>query len=190
MPRDRFSELAIDAILALPQDLKVVLRMVEDAEVGDQSRVALAGALLHVLSSGNAIPGVRGVLQRVGDVLLLRLVLERIAAESSDAFTRHREESADMLGPLEDELAAARAYLGDGMRVLEHMAAGMASVNHQGHVARACALELEENNWLYDAVHEAMIEELDFDEDELEREMRKVDRVRDALVTRAQSLTS
>jgi len=95
-----------------------------------------------------------------------------------------------MLGPLEDELAAARAYLGDGMRVLEHMAAGMASVNHQGHVARACALELEENNWLYDAVHEAMIEELDFDEDELEREMRKVDRVRDALVTRAQSLTS
>ncbi|NOY94474.1 MAG: hypothetical protein GXP55_25130 [Deltaproteobacteria bacterium] len=190
MPRDRFCEIVIDAILALPQDLKVVLRIVEDAEVDDESRVALAGALLHVLSAGNSIPGARGILQRVGDVLLLRLVLERIEVESKEAFARHREESADMLGPLEDELATSRAYLGDGIRVLEQVAGRMAKVSHQGHSARACALETEENNWLYDAVHEAMIEALEFEEDEVEREMRKVDTVRDALMTRAQSLTS
>jgi len=35
-----------------------------------------------------------------------------------------------------------------------------------------------------------MIEVLEFEEDEVEREMRKVDLVRDALMTRAQSLTS
>ena len=190
MSRDRFCEVALDAILALPQDLKVILRIVEDAEVDDDSRTALAGALLHVLSAGNAIPGVRGVRQRVGDILLIRLVLERTQQASPEAFERHRGESPDMLAPLDEELATARAYLGDGIRVLEQVASKTATVNHQGHMARDCALEVEENNWLYDAVHEAIIEELEYDEAEVERELRDVDRVRDALLRRASSRAS
>jgi len=190
MSRDRFSEIALDAILALPQDLKVILRIVEDAEVDDDSRVALAGALLHVLSAGNAVPGVRGVRQRVGDVFLIRLVLEQMRTASPEAFERHREESPDMLRPLEDELATARSFLGDGIRVLEQFASRIGTVNHQGHVARGCALETEENNWLYGAVHEAIIEELEFDEVDVERELRSIDRVRDALVKRAEALAS
>jgi len=190
MSRDRFCEVALDAILALPQDLKVILRIVEDAEVDDDSRIALAGALLHVLSAGNAIPGVRGVRQRVGDILLIRLVLEQTKEASEEAFERHRKESADMLEPLEDELTTARAYLGDGIRVLEQVAKRMGKTNHQGHTARGCALEMDESNWLYDAVHEAIIEELEYDEAEVERELRDVDRVRDALVRRAASLSS
>lgn len=180
----------MDAILALPQDLKSTLRIVEDAEVDDDSRVALAGALLHLLSAGNAIPGVRGIRQRVGDVLLLRLVFERIQGSSPEAFARHAEEENEMLAPLTHELATARAYLGEGMRVLEQFAERLDKANHQGHQARSCALDVEEGTWLYDAVHEAIIEELEFDEDEVERELRDVDRIRDALLRRAANSAS
>ena len=36
-----------------------------------------AGALLHVISEGAAVPGVRGTLQHVGSVMLMRLVFEQ-----------------------------------------------------------------------------------------------------------------
>ena len=37
--------------------------------------------------------------------------------------------------------------------------------------------DTESSTWLYDAVHEALIDEIDFDEEDVERELKQVDRI-------------
>lgn len=167
-----------EAVLSLAHDLKAMLRVVEDAEIPDDLRVAAAGSVLHVLSAGNAIPGVRGVLQRVGDALILRLVLDRLRREDPESFRRHREDSPELLGPLEEQLEAARAYLGDRLSVLERFAAaGFSKLTVQGHTARECVANTESMNWLYDAVIEASVDRFEFNEDDVARELKNVDRI-------------
>jgi uncharacterized membrane protein YkvA (DUF1232 family) len=88
--RDGFMNAMIEGVLALPYDLKALLRLVEDPDLDDESRVEAAGGLLHVLSGSNAIPGVRGLLAYVDDVLVLRLLVERIAQPSRGTRTSRR----------------------------------------------------------------------------------------------------
>lgn len=166
-----------DAVLALPQDLKAVLRVVEDADVDDQSRIATAGAILHVLSAGNAIPGVRGILQHVGDVLLIRMVLEQVATRSPEAYGTHREDAPELFELLDEQLEVARSYLGEGMKVLEKVVEGLPKQQHEGHSAERCVTDLETTNWLYDAVNEAIVEQFEYDEDDVARDMKGIDRI-------------
>ena len=177
MSRERFVELMSPALSRFSQDLKSVLRIVEDPEVDDESRVAAAGALLHVISSSGVIPGVRGVLRHLGDVLLIRLMLNDVRGRSPDAFQKHLQKSPEMLQPLSDELDAMRAYLDDRVGVLEKAAEQFPKLNHQGHQATACIEDTESSTWLYDAVHEALIDEIDFDDEDVARELKQVDRI-------------
>ncbi len=177
MSRERFIELMTPALTRFSQDLKSLLRIVEDPEIDDQSRVLAAGGLLHVISSSGAIPGVRGVLRHLGDVLLIRLVLNDVRERSPAAFDKHLQESPEMLEPLSDELEAARAYLGDRVSVLEKAVEKFPALNHQGHQAAACIEDAESSNWLYDAVHGALIDEIDFDDEDVARELKQVDRI-------------
>lgn len=166
-----------DAVVALPHDLKAMLRVVEDAEIADDLRVASAGAVLHVLSAGNAIPGVRGVLQRVGDALLLRLVLDRFRAGDEEGFGRHRSDSPEFFEPLDEQLEAARSYLGERIGVLERVADELPKITVQGYTAQECVMKTDAMNWLYDTVVEATVDQLEFDEDDVARELRGVDRI-------------
>jgi hypothetical protein len=50
-------------------------------------------------------------------------------------------------------------------------------LNQQGQQATACVEDTESSTWLYDAVHEALIDEIDFDEEDVERELKQVDRI-------------
>jgi hypothetical protein len=177
MSRERFVELMTPALTRFGQDLKSVLRIVEDPEMDDESRVAVAGALLHVISSGGAIPGVRGVLRHLGNVLSIRFVLEDVRGRSPDAFEKHLQESPEMLAPLSDELDATRAYLEDRVSVIEGVVKKFPKLNHHGHQATACIEDAESSTWLYDAVHEALIDEIDFDEDDVVRELKQVDQI-------------
>src|SRR5688500_5998185 len=122
MSRELFADVVRETVLSLPQDMKAVLRIVEDPEVDDESRVAAAGALLHVLSSQNAIPGLRGLLAWVDDALVMRLVLERIEKKSPAAMAKHKRESPELLEPMPDQMKTARKYLGELMGVLERAA--------------------------------------------------------------------
>jgi hypothetical protein len=58
-------------------------------------------------------------------------------------------------------------------------------LNHQGHQAAACIEDTESSTWLYDAVHEALIDEIDFDEEDVARELKQVDRILAPLASRA-----
>lgn len=185
MSRDRFVELMEEAVIGLPHDLKSVLRIVEDPEMDEESRVVLAGALLHVLSRGAAIPGVRGTLQHVGSVLLIRLALERAEGASTEVMAGHREASPELMEPLEEQLAVARAFLGEGMSVLDESAKKLDQLNWRGHTATECVKDTESSTWLYDAVHEALVETVEIDEDDVHREIKDADRIRKNLKARA-----
>lgn len=177
MSRERFVELMTPALNRFSQDLKSVLRIVEDPEMDDDTRIAAAGGLLHVMSSPGAIPGVRGVLRHLGDVLVIRLMLDRARGASPDAFERYVQESPEMLEPLSDELEAMRAYLGDRVLVLDKVVDKFPKLNHQGHHAAACIGDTESSNWLYDAVNEALIDEIEFDDEDVVRELKQVDQI-------------
>jgi len=172
-----FVDAVRDGILSLPQDMKAVLRVLEDPEVDDESRITLAGAVLHVLSASNAIPGMRGILAYVDDTLVLRLALERAEKKSPEAIARHRQESPDLFGPLDDQLKATRKYLGELMTVLEHAVDGVARLSFQGHTAKACVSDTESSTWLYDTVHGAIVEALELDEDVVTREVKEIDKI-------------
>lgn len=184
MARQHFVEFVSDAILALPQDLKSMLRILDDQEIDEEARVTLAGAILHVLSASNSIPGVRGILQNVGDILLLRLVLERIAKKSPEGFKRHVQDSPEFLEPLEVELGIARAFLGDRIKVLEKVADSVTKQTFEGKTARECITDTESGNWIHGAVIEAITEQFDFEESDVDRELKKVDRILPALESR------
>ena len=184
MSRERFNELMTPALIRFSQDLKSVLRIVEDPDVDDESRVAAAGTLLHVISSSGAIPGVRGVLRHLGDVLVMRIVLDGVRKRSPDAFAKHLAASPEMLEPLSEELDAMNAYLGDRVTVLEKAVEKFPTLNHQGHQAAACVEDTESATWLYDAVHEALIDQIDFDEEDVARELKQVDTILAPLASR------
>ncbi|MGB3051701.1 MAG: hypothetical protein WBB42_11920 [Polyangiales bacterium] len=184
MSRERFIELMTPALIRFSQDLKSVLRIVEDPEVDDESRVAAAGALLDVIFSTGAIPGVRGVLRHLGDVLLIWLVLSDMRKRSPGAFEKHAQVSPEMFEPLSDELDAMHAYLGDRVTVLEQIAKKFPTLNQQGYEAAHCIEDPESSTWLYDAVHEALIDEIDFDEEDVIRELKQVDQILAPLASR------
>ena len=184
MSRDRFEELMSEAVIGLPHNLKNVLRIVEDPEVDDESRTTLAGALLHVLSQSVAIPGVRGTLQHVGSALVIALALEKAREKSPEPLGAHAETMPELLAPLDEQLEVARAFLGEGMALLDDVAAKLHEQDFQGHAAPQCVGDTESSNWLYEAVHEALIETVEIDDDEVVREIKDSPRIKKNLMAR------
>jgi uncharacterized membrane protein YkvA (DUF1232 family) len=182
--KENFQAAMREAIVMLPQNMKSVMRIVEDPYLGDERRALAAGALIHVLSAHNAIPGQRGTLAYVDDVIILRLVLERLEEEAPDKMETHRDGSPELFQPLQEQLEAVRAFLGERLKVLEDAVATLGEMTHMGHTAQECARDEEASTWLYDAVQEALIRELDFDEDEVERALREVDKIKRPLEQR------
>ncbi|MEM9192642.1 MAG: hypothetical protein AAGF12_25935 [Myxococcota bacterium] len=173
-----------EAVLSLPQDMKLMLRIAEDPDIDDEGRVQCSGALLHVLSASNSIPGVVGTLAFVDDALILRLVVENIEKTNPKVIERHRDDSPEFFGPMEEQMKVTRDYLGDLMQVLDAAAAGVNKLNHVGHTAQQCGTDDDEATWLYDAVQEALVEQLEFDEDDVARELKHIDQIVPHLRTR------
>ena len=173
MAENGFAEAMREAILSLPQDLKAMLRVMEDPDLDDQGRVLASGALLHVLSASNAIPGVKGTLALVDDVLVLRLALERIAATSPEVVAHHRDDEPEVFEPWSVQLDAARGYLGDrGVAVLQKAVDGLPKITFQGHSARECARDQDAATWLYDSVHEAIVQQFEIAPEEVARAVK------------------
>lgn len=181
---DGFADAMRSAILSLPQDLKAMLRVMEDPDLDDTSRVLACGALLHVLSGTNAIPGVKGTLALVDDVLVLRLALERIAKSSPEVVQAHHDDEPEIFESWESQLAEARSYLGERIAVLDKAIDGLPKINFQGHSAPECAKDQEAQTWLYDSVHEAIVEQFEIAEDEVARAVKNAHEIRTRLSQR------
>ena len=157
---DGFADAMRDAILSLPQDLKAMLRVLDDPDLDDPGRLLTCGSLLHILSGTNATPGFKGTLALVDDVLVLRLALERIGKTQPEVVAAHHAHSPEIFAPWDEQLAAARAHLGDKISVLDKAVDGVGKLTFQGHSARECAKDQESTTWLYDSVHEAIVVEI------------------------------
>ena len=174
----------LEAILSLPQDMKAILRIVEDPDLADEQRALAAGGLMHVLSASNAIPGMRGTLAYVDDVIVLRLVLERLEEQAPEVMAQQREDSPELFDPLDEQLDVIGGYLGELIVVLEKVCDGLPKITHEGISATDCASDPDASTWLYEAVHAAIVDDLDFDEDEVRRALRQVDQIRAPLEMR------
>ncbi|MCB9593206.1 MAG: hypothetical protein H6719_10780 [Sandaracinaceae bacterium] len=179
-----FKDVMVEAIVSLPQDMKAVLRIVEDPDLEDAQRTLAAGSLVHVLSASNAIPGMRGTLAYVDDAIVLRLVLERLVRDAPEAMAHHQEDSPELFEPLAAQMETIRGYLGDLLVVLERAVDTLPELTHEGHTPAGCARDPDDSTWLYDAVHGALVDELEFDADAVERALRQVDQIRRPLEMR------
>jgi uncharacterized membrane protein YkvA (DUF1232 family) len=177
MSGEAFQGVIQEAIVSLPQDMKAILRILEDPDLEDDQRTLVAGALLHVLSGHNAIPGMRGILAYVDDVIMLRLVLARLEEQAPDVIARHREREPELFDPLDEQMDTVHEYLGELVEVLVRAMDGLPKLTHQGHSAVQCAHDSEGSRWLYDAVHEALVKQLDFDPDNVARTLKNVDQI-------------
>lgn len=184
MTLDRFSEALRDGMLSLPQDCKAMLRLAEDPDLDDEGRVLACGALLHVLSGANAIPGVKGTLAFADDVIVLRLATERIEKASPDVVAAHRADDPEVYEPMIEQLAAIRGHLGDLMVVLDRAVDALPKMQFEGHDARGCALDEESITWLYDSVHEAIVERLELGEEVVARAVKGAGELRGYLKQR------
>lgn len=184
MTLDRFTDALRDGMLSLPQDLKAVLRITEDGDLDDKSRVLACGAILHILSGANGIPGVKGVLGFADDVIVIRLVVERIEKTSPDIIAAHRKEDPETFGPMVEQTAAIREHLAELTAVLEKVVDGLPRLNYEGHTATECAREQEGQTWLYDSVHEAIVERLEIPEDVVVRAVKGAGEIRGHLKQR------
>lgn len=175
---DGFADAMREAILSLPQDLKAMLRVMEDPDLDDVSRVLACGSLLHILSGSNAIPGVKGTLALVDDVLVLRLALERMSKTSPDVITTHREKTPEIFEPWDVQLEEARGYLGERISILDKAVDGLPRLTFQGHSAQKCAKDIDEQTWLYDSVHEAIVQQFEISEDEVSRAVKNAHEIK------------
>ena len=184
MTIDRFAEALRGGMLSLPQDLKAMLRITDDGDLDDKSRVLACGAILHVLSGANAIPGVKGVLGFADDVIVLRLVIDRIAKTSPELIASHRAEDPDVFGPMAEQTQAIRDHLAELTPVLDKVVDGLPRLSFEGHTAEECAREQEAQTWLYDSVHEAIVERLELPEDVVARGVKGAGEIRGHLKQR------
>ncbi len=172
MAREAFTNLLHDIILSLSSDLRSMMRLMEDGDLDDESRIAAAGSVLHLLSAQNAIPGMRGMLAYVDDALVMRLVVERAQERSPEVVSRHAAQGG-LCETYATDLATARDFLGNMMSVLDRAAEQAKTLKHEGHTARQCAIEADSSTWLYESMVEVMVD-FDFDEDEVTRAARGV----------------
>lgn len=177
MSRERFVEFLNEAILMLPQHIKGALRLSEDPDIPDEGRLLAAGALLHWLSGTNTIPGARGdILSYVDDVLILKLAFGRMAAIAPESMARHRANAPELFGQLDDELALIADYLGSGLKVIERGLKRFDQLKHLGRSAQQCVTDEESATMLYEEVQAALVE-LDFEEEEVARALKDIDRL-------------
>lgn len=184
MTLERFSEALRAGMLSLPQDCKAMLRLAEDPDLDEEGRVLACGALLHVLSGANAIPGVKGTLAYADDVIILRLVAERIEKASPDVLTAHREDDPEVYEAWDAELGVIRAFLGELEVVLSRTVDGLPKLQFEGHTAVECARDDDGATWLYDSVQEAIVERLELKQEEVTRAVKGAGEIRTYLKQR------
>jgi len=181
MSRERFLQVVEQAILSLPSSLKTILRIAEDPDVPDEERGIAAGTLLHWLSAANTIPGVRGLLGYVDDVLIIRFALEQLGSLEPAIVQRYREDSPELFDSLTNELDVIREYLGPATSIFEKATATIRKIKYKGYSVDQCILDDDSVNWLYEEVQSSLIE-LDLEEEEVARVLNKgIDSIIDIL---------
>jgi uncharacterized membrane protein YkvA (DUF1232 family) len=161
------------AVAALATDLKVLLRAVQDENLDDGLRREAVGAVLYTISAGDLVPDSLGVLGYADDALVCRMALQRIGAKEAS----WRERYPRLYDRLDEDLAAARAFLGDELYDFVGTAATTRTeAEYKGKTARDFLDDPEASGWLADEVSAQSVK-LSFRRVDLERELKKIDQI-------------
>jgi uncharacterized membrane protein YkvA (DUF1232 family) len=161
------------AIPAMPTDLKVLLRAVQDENLDDALRREAVGAVLYTISAGDLVPDSLGILGYADDAIVCRMALQRIGA----AEVSWRERYPRLYDRLDENLAAARAFLGDELyEFVGRAALARTETEYKGKTARDFLDDPEASGWLADEVSAQSVK-LAFRKADLERELKKLDQI-------------
>jgi len=184
MSREGFVEAVREGLVLLPQHIKLLLRVYDDPDVPESGRVLASGSLVHWLAGANTIPGVRGILAYVDDLLLMRLALARLDALAPEALARHREDSPEVLDGLDAQVSLIRVRLGAAVAVFEAALDRIGDFKHMGRTATECVLDGDAGTMLYEEVQAALVN-LDLDEAAVVRALKGLDGALEGLQRRA-----
>jgi hypothetical protein len=176
MSRERAFELIRDAMVSLPQDLKAMLRVAEDVEIPDEGRIAAAGALLHWMSATNGIPGARGLLAYVDDVIIIRMVLAQLKVLAPEAIAKQAEVAGPLISEVDEWVATVSDYLGGSVKVLERAMSDSGKLKYKGHTPEECVRSEASGTWLYEEVQAELVS-LELAEDQVTREVRGLEAI-------------
>ena len=112
---DSFEAVTARMLTSFRQDMRDFVRVIcDDHELDENLRELAAGAVLYGLTPGDIIPDSSSPpLGFVDDALALRVVLDVIANEAPERFDGYADRLPEMCETLDDDLDAARDFLGD-----------------------------------------------------------------------------
>lgn len=101
-----------DALLLLPNFLKLIARLLKDPRVPRRAKISIGVAAAYVASPIDLIPEVVPVLGWMDDVLVVMMALDSLIARAgADIVEEHWDGPGDILVLIREAIAASRALV-------------------------------------------------------------------------------
>ncbi|MGH9837802.1 MAG: YkvA family protein [Blastocatellia bacterium] len=100
-----------DALMLIPNFLKLLVRLFKDSRVPTTEKALVAGAIVYVISPIDVIPDLIPFVGQVDDVYLVSLTLLRLLSRSGDDVLREHWGGAGDLASVVDKIVRAARYV-------------------------------------------------------------------------------
>lgn len=117
-PRSR-QELAVEAILLLPNTVKLLMRLMRDRRVSMRSKAFIGAVVVYVISPVDLIPDFVIGIGRLDDVVLVSLAIDHLMSGADEAIVReHWDGTEDGLDLIRSAFGWAASIIPDSVRSL------------------------------------------------------------------------
>ncbi len=100
-----------DALMLIPNFLKLLVRLFKDPRVPTTEKALVAGAIVYVISPIDVIPDLIPFIGQVDDVYLVSLTVLRLLSRSGDDVLREHWKGAGDLASVVDKIVRAARYV-------------------------------------------------------------------------------
>lgn len=105
-----------ESLLFIPNFLKLIYRLAQDANVSKTDRALLLGTIAYVLSPWDFLPDMVPFLGQLDDILLISLVLKRLMdSVSRETLLSYWDGNRDLLMLMEDIINLAVKFIPEGV---------------------------------------------------------------------------
>ena len=105
-----------ESLLFIPNFLKLIYRLAQDANVSKTDRALLLGTIAYVLSPWDFLPDMIPFLGQLDDILLISLVLKRLMdSVNRETLLSYWDGNKDLLGLMEDIINLAVKFIPEGV---------------------------------------------------------------------------
>ena len=100
-----------DALMLIPNFLKLLVRLFKDPRVPTAEKALVAGAIVYVISPIDLLPDLIPFIGQVDDIYLVSLTLLRLLSRSGDDVLREHWKGAGDLASVVDKIVRAARYV-------------------------------------------------------------------------------